>query len=57
MIWDLCTDSLLCPAAKNNITCEVEVIGIEDVNTAMERLMKNDVHYRFSIDVQRTLLD
>jgi len=31
------------------------VVPIDYVNTAMERLQKNDVHYRFSIDVQGSL--
>jgi uncharacterized zinc-type alcohol dehydrogenase-like protein len=44
-------------AAEHNITCDVEVIDVEYVNTAIERLKKNDVHYRFSIDVQGTLFD
>lgn len=44
-------------AAEHNITCDVEVIDVDYVNTAMERLKKNDVHYRFSIDVQGTLFD
>lgn len=41
---------------KNNITCEVEVIDI-DYLKAYERLAANDVHYRFSIDIQGTLID
>jgi len=36
--------------------CDVEKIPIEYVNTAMERLVKNDVHYRFSIDIQGSLI-
>ena len=27
--------------------CDTEKIGIDYVNTAMERLVKNDVHYRW----------
>ena len=33
-----------------------QVVSMDYVNTAMERLEKNDVHYRFSIDVQGSLL-
>ena len=33
-----------------------QVVPIDYINTAMERLEKNDVHYRFSIDVQGSLL-
>ncbi|BAT99427.1 hypothetical protein LR48_Vigan319s000700 [Vigna angularis] len=42
-------------AAKHNITADVEVISMEYVNTAMERLEKNDVKYRFVIDVANTI--
>lgn len=30
-----------------NITCDVEEIDASYVNTAMDRLVKNDVHYRY----------
>ncbi|QCD90736.1 probable mannitol dehydrogenase [Vigna unguiculata] len=42
-------------AAKHNITADVEVISMEYVNTALERLEKNDVKYRFVIDVANTI--
>jgi cinnamyl-alcohol dehydrogenase len=42
-------------AAKHNITADVEVISMDYVNTAFERLAKNDVKYRFVIDVANTL--
>ena len=42
-------------AAKHNITADVEVIPIDYVNTAFERLAKGDVKYRFVIDVADTL--
>lgn len=42
-------------AAKHNITADVEVIPMDYVNTAMERLEKSDVRYRFVIDVANTL--
>ena len=37
--------------AANNITSEVEVINIKDINTAYERMEKSDVKYRFVIDM------
>ena len=40
---------------KHNITADIEVIPIDYVNTAMERLAKADVRYRFVIDVANTL--
>ncbi|KAL0023217.1 hypothetical protein WJX79_004389 [Trebouxia sp. C0005] len=46
------TQEMLNFCGKHNITCEIEDISIDYVNTAMERLVKKDVHYRFVIDVQ-----
>lgn len=42
-------------AAKHNILPDVEMIPIDYVNTAMERLLKSDVKYRFVIDVAGSL--
>src|SRR6516162_804733 len=36
---------------QHNITADVEVILIQKVNEAYERLLKSDVKYRFSIDM------
>ncbi|MEJ2520546.1 MAG: hypothetical protein P8Y91_09415 [Desulfuromonadales bacterium] len=36
---------------EHNITSDVEVIPIQQVNEAYERLLKSDVKYRFSIDM------
>lgn len=36
---------------EKGVTSMIEVIKIDDVNTAMERLEKNDVRYRFVVDV------
>ena len=35
----------------HNITAAVEVISIQKVNEAYDRLLKSDVKYRFSIDM------
>ncbi|KAK3025492.1 hypothetical protein RJ639_041573 [Escallonia herrerae] len=40
--------------AKHDIKADVEVIPMDYVNTAMERLGKGDVNYRFVIDVGST---
>ncbi|KAK7301351.1 hypothetical protein RJT34_12214 [Clitoria ternatea] len=40
---------------KHNITTDIEVIPVDYVNTALERLEKNDVKYRLVIDVVNTL--
>nr|AKF02528.1 tetrahydroalstonine synthase [Catharanthus roseus] len=42
-------------AAEHNIVADVEVISIDYVNTAMERLDNSDVRYRFVIDIGNTL--
>ena len=49
------TQEMIDFAAKHNITSHIEVIPINYVNTAMERLAKGDVRYRFVIDVGNTL--
>uniref|UniRef100_A0A6N2MB98 Enoyl reductase (ER) domain-containing protein n=1 Tax=Salix viminalis TaxID=40686 RepID=A0A6N2MB98_SALVM len=45
------TQEMIDFAAENNITADVEVIPMDYVNTAFERLAKADVRYRFVIDV------
>ncbi|XP_054825102.1 probable mannitol dehydrogenase isoform X2 [Prosopis cineraria] len=42
-------------AAKHDIKADVEVIPMNYVNTAIERLLKADVKYRFVIDIGNTL--
>ncbi|KAJ4836195.1 hypothetical protein Tsubulata_013733 [Turnera subulata] len=49
------TQEMIDFAAKHNITADVEVISMDYVNTAMERLAKADVRYRFVIDIGNTL--
>lgn len=49
------TQEMIDFAAKHNITAEIEVVAMKDVNTAMDRLAKNDVRYRFVIDVGNTI--
>ncbi|XP_028114044.1 probable mannitol dehydrogenase [Camellia sinensis] len=49
------TQEMIDFAAKHNITADIEVISMDYVNTAMERLEKVDVKYRFVIDVANTL--
>lgn len=45
------TQEMLDFCFKHNITAESEIINIDYVNTAFERLEKGDVHYRFVIDM------
>lgn len=49
------TQEMIDFAAKHDITADVEVIPMEYVNTALERVGKNDVKYRFVIDVANSL--
>lgn len=49
------TQEMIDFAAKHNITAAIELIPIDYINTAMERLAKSDVRYRFVIDVANTL--
>ncbi len=45
------TQEMLDFCGKHNITADVEVIPIQKINEAYERLLKADVKYRFSIDM------
>ena len=45
------TQEMLDFCGKHNITADVEVIPIQGVNEAYERLSRADVKYRFSIDM------
>jgi uncharacterized zinc-type alcohol dehydrogenase-like protein len=45
------TQEMLDFCGAHNITSDVEVIAIQQVNEAYERLLKADVKYRFSIDM------
>jgi alcohol dehydrogenase (NADP+) len=45
------TQEMLDFCGKNNITSDVEVIPIQKVNEAYDRVVKSDVKYRFSIDM------
>jgi uncharacterized zinc-type alcohol dehydrogenase-like protein len=46
------TQELLDFCGKHNITSDVEVINIQDINKAYERMLKSDVKYRFVIDMK-----
>jgi len=45
------TQEMLDYCAKNNITSDIEMIRIDQINEAYERLLKSDVRYRFVIDM------
>jgi uncharacterized zinc-type alcohol dehydrogenase-like protein len=44
------TQEMLDFCAQHRITADVEVIAAEQINAAYERMLKNDVRYRFVID-------
>jgi uncharacterized zinc-type alcohol dehydrogenase-like protein len=45
------TQEMLDFCGKHDITADVEVIPIQNVNEAYERMLRSDVKYRFSIDM------
>lgn len=46
------TQEMLDFCGKNNITCDIEVIPVSQVNEAYERVTKSDVRYRFVLDMK-----
>lgn len=46
------TQEMLDYCAEHNITSEVEVIDMQYINEAYERMLKSDVKYRFVIDLE-----
>lgn len=45
------TQEMLDFCAEHGVVADVEVIPIQKINEAYERVLKNDVHYRFVIDM------
>jgi uncharacterized zinc-type alcohol dehydrogenase-like protein len=45
------TQEMLDFCAEHGITADIELIAIQDINTAYERMLKSDVKYRFVIDM------
>ena len=45
------TQEMLDFSAQHGIVSEIELIGIQQINEAYERLLKNDVKFRFVIDM------
>ena len=46
------TQEMLDFCGKHNIVCDVEMIGMPQINEAYERVVASDVKYRFVIDMQ-----
>lgn len=45
------TQEMLDFCAEHNITSDIEIIAMKDINQAYERMLKGDVKYRFVIDM------
>lgn len=45
------TQEMLDFCGEHNIVSEIEIINMQDINTAYERMLKSDVRYRFVIDM------
>jgi len=45
------TQEMLDFCAKHGVACDIEVMPIQKINEAYERVLKSDVRYRFVIDV------
>ena len=45
------TQEMLDFCAEHDITCEIEMIQMDQINEAYERMLKSDVKYRFVIDM------
>lgn len=50
------TQEMLDYCAQHEITADVEIISIQQINEAYERMLKSDVRYRFVIDMKSLLL-
>jgi uncharacterized zinc-type alcohol dehydrogenase-like protein len=46
------TQELLDFCGKHNIVSDIELIKMQDINEAYDRMLKSDVKYRFVIDMQ-----
>ncbi|MBL9120091.1 MAG: NAD(P)-dependent alcohol dehydrogenase [Phycisphaerae bacterium] len=45
------TQEMLDFCGKHNVVCDIELIPIQKINEAYERMLKSDVKYRFVIDI------
>ena len=46
------TQEMLDFCGEHNIVSDIELIKMEDINQAYERMLKSDVKYRFVVDMQ-----
>jgi alcohol dehydrogenase (NADP+) len=45
------TQEMLDFCGEHNINANIELISMQEINTAYERMIKSNVHYRFVIDM------
>jgi uncharacterized zinc-type alcohol dehydrogenase-like protein len=45
------TQEMLDYCGEHGIVCDIETIAIDEANNAYERMLRNDVKYRFVIDL------
>ena len=45
------TQEMLDFCGQHNVNADIEMIGVSEINQAYDRLLKNDVKYRFVIDI------
>jgi alcohol dehydrogenase (NADP+) len=45
------TQEMLDYCGKKNIVCDIELIRMQQIDEAYERMLKSDVKYRFVIDM------
>lgn len=48
------TQEVLDYCGQHNITADVELVAIKDINESFERMVKGDVKYRFVIDMKKS---
>jgi uncharacterized zinc-type alcohol dehydrogenase-like protein len=49
------TQEMLDFCSKNNIVCDIELVPVQKINEAYQRVLNSDVRYRFVIDVINSL--
>ena len=45
------TQEMLDFCGQHNVTADIETVGVQQLDQAYDRLLKNDVKYRFVIDM------
>ena len=48
------TQEMLDFCAERGIVCDIEMIKMQQINEAYDRMLKSNVKYRFVVDVQKS---